>query len=239
MSPEDISAVEIVGGSTRIPYVKTIIESVFGQQIHTTLNQDEAVSRGAALQCAILSPAVRVHDFDTTDIQNYAVSIAWDIESNPRNNEMRVFEAGHAFPFSRLITLNRRDAFGLQLYYTDPALRSDPFIGKCRLPKLSHRMRQAKRISGRQTGRWYVKNIKPAANGEPQEVKIKVRINNNGVILVTGANLVDKKAIKADEQAADNGSADNGNKESQEVRISTAKFRKNEFQFADVHQETK
>lgn len=212
---------EIVGGSTRIPYVKTIIESVFGQQIHTTLNQDEAVSRGAALQCAILSPAVRVHDFDTTDIQNYAVSIAWDIESNPRNNEMRVFEAGHAFPFSRLITLNRRDAFGLQLYYTDPALKSDPFIGKFRLLSSRHRTRVTKRLSvPRQTGRWHVRNIKPAANGEPQEVKIKVRINNNGVILVTSANLVDKKAIKAEEQAADNGSADNGNKmETQEVCI--------------------
>lgn len=130
MSPDDISTVEIVGGSTRTPAVKSIVESVFGRQIQTTLNQDEAVSRGAALQCAILSPAVRVSDFSIIDIQNYTVNIAWDIELNPRNNELRVFDAGHAFPFSRLITLNRRDPFSLQLYYSDPALRSDPFIGK-------------------------------------------------------------------------------------------------------------
>lgn len=131
MAPEQLHAVEIVGGSTRIPAVKAIIENVFRKQVTTTLNQDEAVSRGAALQCAILSPAVRVHDFEVTDIQNYAVSIAWDIERNPRNNEMRVFDANHAFPFSRMITLNRRDAFSLQLYYNDPLLKSDPFIGKC------------------------------------------------------------------------------------------------------------
>lgn len=50
LSTDDIFAVEIVGGSTRIPIVKTIIERVFGKPTHTTLNQDEAVSRGAALQ---------------------------------------------------------------------------------------------------------------------------------------------------------------------------------------------
>lgn len=59
------------------------------------------------------------------------------------------------------------------------------------------------------TGRWHVKNIKPTANGEPQEVKIKVRLNANGVILVTSANLVDKK--KAEEIAADNGNAGDAN----------------------------
>lgn len=56
-------------------------------------------------------------------------------------------------------------------------------------------------------GRWYVKNIKPTANGEPQEVKIKVRINGNGVILITSANLVDKKA-KVEEIPVDNGATE-------------------------------
>lgn len=50
LSEEDITAVELVGGSTRIPAVKAIIERVFNKPVNTTLNQDEAVSRGAALQ---------------------------------------------------------------------------------------------------------------------------------------------------------------------------------------------
>lgn len=126
---DDISAVEIVGGSTRIPAVKAIIEQVFGKQVATTLNQDEAVSRGAALECAILSPAVRVNDFGITDIQNFAVRIAWDLDSQNRN-EMEVFKPHHEFPFSRMITLQRREPLSLQLFYADPHLRSDPFIGK-------------------------------------------------------------------------------------------------------------
>lgn len=129
MSTDEISAVEIVGGSTRIPAVKAILEQVFLKPTSTTLNQDEAVSRGAALQCAILSPAVRVHDFGITDIQNFAVRIAWDLESQSRT-EMEVFKPHHEFPFSRMITLQRRDPLSLQLFYSDPTLRSDPFIGK-------------------------------------------------------------------------------------------------------------
>lgn len=69
LSLDDISSVEIVGGSSRIPAIKQLIEKVFHKVPSTTLNQDEAVSRGCALQCAILSPAVRVRDFSVTDVQ--------------------------------------------------------------------------------------------------------------------------------------------------------------------------
>ena len=66
---EDIYAVEIIGGSSRMPAIKAAITNVFGKQPQTTLNADEAVSRGCALQCAILSPTFRVREFSVTDIQ--------------------------------------------------------------------------------------------------------------------------------------------------------------------------
>ena len=46
----DIDAVEIVGGSCRMPAVKEIISDVFKRELSTTLNMDEAVARGCALQ---------------------------------------------------------------------------------------------------------------------------------------------------------------------------------------------
>ena len=51
---DDIDAVEIVGGSTRIPAVKEIIRKVFGKETSTTLNTDEAVARGCSLQVCLL-----------------------------------------------------------------------------------------------------------------------------------------------------------------------------------------
>jgi heat shock protein len=47
---EDISSIEIVGGATRIPAVKEQITRFFLKDISTTLNADEAVARGCALQ---------------------------------------------------------------------------------------------------------------------------------------------------------------------------------------------
>ena len=43
-----------------MPFIKQLIEKVFNQTPSTTLNQDEAVARGCALQCAMLSPTFKV-----------------------------------------------------------------------------------------------------------------------------------------------------------------------------------
>ena len=50
LSTSDIFAVELVGGTTRIPAVKDVIQDVFQTEIFTTLNADEAVARGCAIQ---------------------------------------------------------------------------------------------------------------------------------------------------------------------------------------------
>lgn len=55
---EDVSAVEIIGGTTRIPAVKEKIARFFGKDVSTTLNADEAVARGCALQVRFLSPSL-------------------------------------------------------------------------------------------------------------------------------------------------------------------------------------
>lgn len=53
LSRDDIYAVEIVGGATRIPAIKERIGRFFSKDISTTLNADEAVARGCALQVVI------------------------------------------------------------------------------------------------------------------------------------------------------------------------------------------
>ncbi|VDM85625.1 unnamed protein product, partial [Strongylus vulgaris] len=45
---EDIDSVEMVGGSSRIPIIRRIVQEVFGKDPKTTMNQDEAVARGGA-----------------------------------------------------------------------------------------------------------------------------------------------------------------------------------------------
>lgn len=41
---------EIIGGASRIPAIKERVSKLFGKELSTTLNADEAVARGCALQ---------------------------------------------------------------------------------------------------------------------------------------------------------------------------------------------
>ena len=52
---EQIDEVVMVGGSTRIPYVRQRVGEFFGKRPHTDLNPDEVVAMGAALQADILA----------------------------------------------------------------------------------------------------------------------------------------------------------------------------------------
>ncbi|MGC2661847.1 MAG: Fe-S protein assembly chaperone HscA [Bryobacteraceae bacterium] len=55
LSPEQIDEVVMVGGSTRIPFVRAAVERLFKAKPHTELNPDEVVALGAAVQAGILS----------------------------------------------------------------------------------------------------------------------------------------------------------------------------------------
>jgi Fe-S protein assembly chaperone HscA len=59
LPPEDIDEVVMVGGSTRIPLVRTAVERLFKAKPHTELNPDEVVALGAAVQAGILSGDVQ------------------------------------------------------------------------------------------------------------------------------------------------------------------------------------
>ncbi|OLD15316.1 MAG: Fe-S protein assembly chaperone HscA [Acidobacteriales bacterium 13_1_40CM_3_55_5] len=55
VTPEQIEEVVLVGGSTRIPTVRSLVKEMFRREPHTDLNPDEVVALGAAVQANILS----------------------------------------------------------------------------------------------------------------------------------------------------------------------------------------
>ena len=54
LKPEQIDEVVLVGGSTRIPKVRALVQDLFQRTPHTDLNPDEVVALGAAVQANIL-----------------------------------------------------------------------------------------------------------------------------------------------------------------------------------------
>ncbi|KAJ3588785.1 hypothetical protein NHX12_009639 [Muraenolepis orangiensis] len=170
LKKEDIYAVEIVGGASRMPAIKERIAKFFGKELSTTLNSDEAVARGCALQCAILSPAFKVREFCITDVVPFPISLKWSSAVEEGLGDCEVFAKNHAAPFSKVLTFYRKETFPLEAYYSD-----------------------AKNLPHPNTtiGQFLVQNVVPQASGECSKVKVKVRVNVHGLFSVSSASLVE------------------------------------------------
>jgi molecular chaperone DnaK len=59
LSPSQIDEVVLVGGSTRMPKVQEAVKKLFGKEPNRTVNPDEVVAVGAAVQGAVLSGDVK------------------------------------------------------------------------------------------------------------------------------------------------------------------------------------
>ncbi|KRZ16880.1 Heat shock 70 kDa protein 4L, partial [Trichinella zimbabwensis] len=176
LSPDQIHSVELVGGSSRLPMVRTLVKKCFAKDPSTSLNQDEAVARGCTLQCAILSPTFRVREFGMTDIQPHAVNLHWST-ANGEEEGAEVFSVGHPFPFSKVLSFFRNEPFYLKASYADLK----------RLP-----------IPDPLIGTFFIKNVRALSDGTPPKIKVKIRISPSGLFSVCSANMVEK--IPAGEQ---------------------------------------
>ncbi|HWA40927.1 MAG TPA: molecular chaperone DnaK [Gemmatimonadales bacterium] len=59
LSPKDIDEVILVGGSTRIPKIQEIVKEFFGKESNKSVNPDEVVAIGAAIQGGVLGGEVK------------------------------------------------------------------------------------------------------------------------------------------------------------------------------------
>ena len=130
----DLDSVEIVGGSTRIGSVKKTLSALLGKSMSTTMNADEAVARGAALQSAILSARFKVLPYEIHDAEPFPINVSWDEEteqgvevdgdaegSDLPANSVIMFDRGLSFPIVRRVTLRRHGEFKVTAAYSDSA----------------------------------------------------------------------------------------------------------------------
>ncbi|XP_042323006.1 heat shock 70 kDa protein 4L isoform X5 [Sceloporus undulatus] len=174
---EDIYSIEIVGGATRIPSVKDQICKFFCKDISTTLNADEAVARGCALQCAILSPAFKVREFSITDVVPYSITLRWQSSYEEGTGECEVFSKNHAAPFSKVITFHKKEPFELEAFYTHP--HDVPYPDT-------------------RIGHFVIQNVGPQHDGDNSKVKVKVRVNIHGIFSVANASVIEKQSTDND-----------------------------------------
>ncbi|KAG8128660.1 putative Heat shock 70 kDa protein [Naja naja] len=215
LKKEDICAVEIVGGTTRIPALKERISKFFGKELSTTLNADEAVTRGCALQCAILSPAFKVREFSITDLVPYPISLKWNSPAEEGISDCEVFPKNHAAPFSKVLTFYRKEPFTLEAYYSSPK----------ELPYPNPAIAQ-----------FLVQKVIPQKDGSSSKVKVKVRVNIHGIFSVSSASLVEVHKSEENEEPME---TDQHTKDEEKMQIDQEEQQKNEEQQQQTQAENK
>ncbi|XP_021760869.1 heat shock cognate 70 kDa protein-like [Chenopodium quinoa] len=102
MKKDDVDVVVLVGGSTRIPKVQQLLKKFFnGKELCQSINPDEAVAYGAAIQAAILSSVHNNKDFTLVDVT--PLSLGVKLHSGEmkffvlRNSTIPVKKSGNAY----------------------------------------------------------------------------------------------------------------------------------------------
>lgn len=203
LKPEDIDAIEMVGGCTRVPAIKERVSKFFGKPLSFTLNQDEAIARGCAFSCAILSPVFRVRDFSVHDIVTYPIEFIWEQspEIPDEDTSLTVFNKGNVMPSTKILTFYRKQPFHLEAQYAKPELlpgKIKPWIG-----------------------RFSVKGVKADDKDDFMICKLKARLNLHGILNMESGYYVedveveepepeskDPDAMDTDQQQQANGSAE-------------------------------
>lgn len=178
LTKDDIDIIELVGGSTRVPAIKERIQAFFGKTLSFTLNQDEAVARGCAFGCAILSPVFKVRDFSVQDIVNYPIEFSWekDVDIPDEDTSLTVFNRGNVLPSTKILTFYRKQPFDLEARYAVPEDlpgKMSPFIG-----------------------RFSVKGVKADPKMEFMICKLKARVNIHGVLNVESGYFVEDQEVE-------------------------------------------
>lgn len=182
LKTDDIYAVEVVGGSTRIPAIKALVTKVFKKEASTTLNADEAVARGSALRCAMLSPTFKVREFSVKDVQPYPILLTWQspMEDESESN-IEICAKNAEIPSLKMLTFFRKEQFVLEANYTSKDI-----------PASAHHI-----------GKFTIDGVHPQASGESSKIKVKVRIDQHGLFSVASAMMEEPKTDKTDDEPMD------------------------------------
>ncbi|GAA5534629.1 molecular chaperone DnaK [Deinococcus aluminii] len=161
VSAKDIDEVILVGGSTRMPAVKRIVKEITGKEPNESVNPDEAVALGAAVQAGIIEGDTNLGDIVLVDVTPLTLGVE--------------VKGGMVAP---MITRNT----------TIPAKKTEIYTtAENNQPGVEIVVLQGERpmaADNKSLGRFKLEGIPPMPAGRPQ-IEVTFDIDANGILHVT------------------------------------------------------
>ncbi|WP_024955342.1 molecular chaperone DnaK [Sulfurospirillum arcachonense] len=170
LSKDEIKEIIMVGGSTRVPLVQEKIKAFFGKELNKSVNPDEVVAIGAAIQGAVIKGDVK--DVLLLDVTPLSLGI-----ETLGGVMTKLIEKGTTIPVKKTQTFSTAED-------NQPAVTIHALQGEREFSR-----------DNKSLGQFNLESIPPAPRGVPQ-IEVAFDIDANGILTVSAT---DKATGKAQE----------------------------------------